>query len=339
MSSPTTSEPPAAPSGPASPSPSPSPAPAGARRDAPVVVEATGVGKKYELQRHRTILLKDAAMLALGMGGGERDVFWALRDVSFQVRKGETLGLVGANGAGKSTLLSLMAKTAWPTVGEFKVKGRVSALLELGAGFHPDLTGRENIYINGAVMGLTRKQLDERMGRIIEFSELGPFIDEPVRNYSSGMLGRLGFSVAIEVDPEILIVDEVLSVGDQAFQEKSLARFQEFQQKGCTIVFVSHSLETVAKICDRAILLSHGQIIADGPAKAVADDYLERVASKQLDPKISPYEQERVPTWKRVTALLALVGLVGAVATLGVKYVLLSDIPEQRPPVQRSFKK
>ena len=314
----------------------PSATPHGQASEAPVVIEAEAVGKKYELQRHRTLLVKDAAMLALGMGGGEREVFWALREVTFQVRQGETVGIVGANGAGKSTLLSLIARTAWPTTGECKVRGRVSALLELGAGFHPDLTGRENIYINGSVMGLSRKQLEERMERIIEFSELGPFIDEPVRNYSSGMLARLGFSVAIEVDPEILIVDEALAVGDQAFQEKALARFSEFHKRGCTIVFVSHSLQTVEKICDRAILLSHGQIVADGPAKQVAREYSERLAQKQLEPTISPYEKEHVPVWKRLAALVALVGLVGA-AILGVKYVLLSEMPKQRPPVQRSF--
>ena len=296
------------------------------------------MGKKYELQRHRTILVRDAAKLALGLSALEKDVFWALRDVSFQVRQGETVGIVGVNGAGKSTLLSLIAKTAWPTKGTIEVKGRISALLELGAGFHPDFTGRENIYVNGSVMGLTRAQLDERVERIIAFSELGPFIDEPVRNYSSGMLARLGFSVATEVDPDILIIDEVLSVGDAGFQEKSFDRIVQFQKKGTTIVFVSHSLEAVQRICHRAILISHGQVIADGPAQDVAREYSERVASKQLEPKISPYEKERVPVWKRLAALLALASLIGAVGYLGVRYVLASDLPEQRPPIQRSFK-
>jgi len=303
-----------------------------------VVVDARGVGKKYELQRHRTILLRDAAKLAFGLGGAEKEIFWALRDVSFQVRKGETVGIVGANGAGKSTLLSLMAKTASPTLGSIEVTGRVSALLELGAGFHPDFTGRENIYVNGSVMGLSRKELDAKMEGIIAFSELGQFIDEPVRNYSSGMLARLGFSVATEVDPEILIVDEVLSVGDQSFQEKSFQRIVDFQRRGCTIVFVSHSLSQVEKICQRAILLSHGQLIADGPAAQVAADYSERVTKKQLEAKVSPYEKEPVPSWKRAAAFLALAALAGTIAFMGVKYVLGAELPEQRPPVQRIFK-
>ena len=327
MSSPTTSErAPEAPTLPVVPT------------DSPVVIEARSVGKKYELQRHRTLLLKDAAMLALGLGGAQKEVFWALRDVSFKVKRGETVGIIGVNGAGKSTLLSLIARTAEPTLGKLEVRGRISALLELGAGFHPDFTGRENIYINGAVMGLTRRQLDERIDKIIAFSELGPFIDEPTRNYSSGMLARLGFSVAVEVDPEILIIDEVLSVGDQAFQEKSFARIVDFQKRGCTIVFVSHSVSEVQKICHRAILLAHGQVIADGPAAQVAKAYSERITRKVLDAPRSPYEKEPVPIWKRALAMLALAGLIGAVGFMGLKYVLLSDLPEQRPPVQRIFK-
>ncbi len=305
---------------------------------APLVVDARNVGKKYELQRHRTILLKDAAKLALGLGGPTKEVFWALRGVNFQIRRGETVGIVGANGAGKSTLLSLMAKTASPTVGSMEVHGRVAALLELGAGFHPDFTGRENIYVNGSVMGLSRRELDAKMDRIIEFSELGQFIDEPVRNYSSGMLARLGFSVATEVDPEVLIIDEVLAVGDQAFQEKSFQRIVDFQKRGCTIIFVSHTMDQVQKICDRAILLSHGQVIADGPADDVAVEYTERIAKKQLEARVSPYEKEPVAAWKRVAAFLALAGITGTVGWMGVKYVLGTDQPPQRPPVQRIFK-
>jgi ABC-2 type transport system ATP-binding protein len=299
--------------------------------EVPAAIEAINVGKKYELQRYRTILLKDAARIAFG-GRAEKDVFWALRGVSFTVKKGETVGIIGANGAGKSTLLSLIAKTATPSIGEIKVRGRVSALLELGAGFHPDFTGRENIYINGSVMGLKRRQIDDRMQEIIDFSELGPFIDEPVRNYSSGMMARLGFSVAAAVDPDILIVDEALSVGDQAFQDKSFKRIIEFQERGCTIVFVSHSLDLVQKICQRAFLLSHGQLLAMGSADEITHEYMERVSRHQLEAAVSPYEKEHVPLWKRAIAFAAIAALIGGVAFTGGKYVLSRELPDQRPP-------
>ncbi len=302
-----------------------------AQCDSPVVIEARGVGKKYELQRHRTILLRDTAKLALGLQKPEKEVFWALRNVSFTIHKGETFAIVGANGAGKSTLLSLIAKTATPTTGSIRVNGRVSALLELGAGFHPDFTGRENIYINGSIMGLTRKQIDERIDEIIDFSELGQFIDEPTRNYSSGMLARLGFSVATAVDPDILIVDEVLAVGDQSFQEKSLQKINEFQRRGCTIVFVSHSLETVKQTCKRALLLAHGQLLMIGEAKQVAGNYLQRVEQHQLEATLSPYEKERIPFWKRLVALLALMTLCGGLAAAGAKFVFSKEMPASLP--------
>ncbi len=310
-------------------------APAPLDAPAPIAIEAVGVGKKYELQRHRTLLLKDAAKLALGQA--EREVFWALRDVSFTVRKGETVGFIGANGAGKSTLLSIVARTAFPTLGTIKVVGRVSALLELGAGFHPDFTGRENIYINGTVMGLTRQQIDARIGEIIEFSELDRFIDEPVRNYSSGMLARLGFSVASSVDPDILIVDEVLSVGDQGFQEKCFERIADFKKRGCTILLVSHSLDLVKKLCERAFLLSHGQVLSMGAAKDVSREYVDRASSHHLDAAISPYEKERIPVWHRAFAALALAGLLGGIGYAGARVILTSDLPEQRPvaPVKK----
>jgi len=309
--------------------------PSAASAEGAPAIRARAVSKKYELHRYRSILLKDAFKLAFG-GAAEKDIFWALRNLSFTIQRGETVGIVGSNGAGKSTLLSLIAQTAMPTTGSVEVSGRVSALLELGAGFHPDFTGRENIYINGSVMGLTRKQIDQRIDEIIAFSELDRFIDAPVRNYSSGMRARLGFSVATAVDPDILIVDEVLAVGDQDFQEKSLNRILEFQRRGCTIVFVSHSLEQVLKLCKRAILISHGQVIADGPSDKVLAEYKDRLAKHQLDSVPSPYDKERVPVWKRALAFLALAGLVGSVALAGFKYVLSRELPEQRPVLMQA---
>ena len=200
---------------------------------------------------------------------------YALNNVSFHVKTGEVLGIVGRNGSGKSTTLKIIAGVYRPTSGKLTVNGTVSALIELGAGFHPDLTGRENIVINGLMLGLTRRQIREREQKIIEFAELGEFIDSPIKQYSSGMYMRLGFSIAVEVDPDILLIDEILSVGDQPFQVKSMERIEDFRKQGKTIVFVSHSALSVKQLCTRALLLDEGRLISDGPPDQVLDRYSE----------------------------------------------------------------
>lgn len=207
----------------------------------------------------------------------KNDVFWALRDVSFTVERGSSVGLIGTNGAGKSTALKLISRIIQPSSGTVAVHGRVTALLELGAGFHPELSGRDNIYLNGAVMGLTRREVDYKLDRIVEFAELEDFIDVPVKDYSSGMYARLGFSVAIHLDPEILLVDEVLSVGDQAFQQKCNEYMTRLRKRGVTILFVSHSLDAIVRNCSKAIWLDRGRLQAQGDTQRVADAYYKHV--------------------------------------------------------------
>ena len=199
--------------------------------------------------------------------------FWALKNVSFEVERGEVVGIIGHNGAGKSTLLKVISGILKPTGGSLEVHGNVVPMLELGSGFDHDLTGRENIFLNGSILGYSEKYLKEKYEQIVEFSELGKFIDVPIRNYSSGMLMRLAFSIATVVQPEILIVDEILAVGDAAFQEKSKARMLELMSGGTTVLFVSHSLEQIREMCDRVIWLEHGQIKAIGATKDVCDAY------------------------------------------------------------------
>jgi ABC-type polysaccharide/polyol phosphate transport system ATPase subunit len=201
--------------------------------------------------------------------------FLALKNVSFSVSEGETVGIVGRNGSGKSTTLKLIAGVYRATTGKVCVNGRVAALIELGAGFHGDLTGRENIVINGLVLGLSRQQIREREDRIIEFSELGDFIDSPVKQYSSGMYMRLGFAIAAEVDPDILLIDEILAVGDAAFQQKCMARIDDFRQRGKTIIYVSHSMVSVQQLCTRALLLHQGVLMADGSTSEIYAKYEE----------------------------------------------------------------
>ncbi len=199
--------------------------------------------------------------------------FNALTDVSFEVNPGDTVGIVGRNGSGKSTILQIICGISQPTVGEIIVDGRISALLELGAGFNPEFTGRENVYLNASILGLERKEIDACFKQISDFADIGEFIDQPVKSYSSGMYVRLAFAVAINVNPDILVVDEALSVGDTLFQAKCYAKFQEFQKKGVTILFVTHALDLITRYCNKAYLLDHGHLHASGSAKEVADEY------------------------------------------------------------------
>jgi lipopolysaccharide transport system ATP-binding protein len=205
--------------------------------------------------------------------------FWALRDVSFEVPTGAVLGIVGTNGAGKSTLLKILSRIVRPTTGTVDVRGRMGALLEVGTGFHPDLTGRENIYLNGAVLGMSRADITRRLDAIVDFSGIEPFIDTPVKRYSSGMYLRLAFAVAAHIEPEILIIDEVLAVGDTAFQKKCIGKVGEIAHSGRTVVFVSHHLAQVRQLCNRAIMLADGRVVADGDVSSVVDTYLRHLES------------------------------------------------------------
>ena len=239
----------------------------------PLIIRFADVGKSFRRFDYQPFLLRNLLLRITGRAHKARE-FWPIRNVSFDIRRGETVGVVGQNGSGKSTLLRLMAGACYPSEGTISVRGRIAPLLALGAGFHPDMTGRECVEVNGTALGLTRSEIRDRMDQILHFAELVDFLDTPVRYYSSGMLARLGFSVAVHTDPDLLLVDEVLSVGDHAFQQKCLQRIQDIRASGTTILFVSHDADTVERLCDRVLWLREGHLLRDGNPKAVLAEYL-----------------------------------------------------------------
>jgi len=242
-------------------------------------ITVEGLGKKFRLMQDRNWTLK-ATLLA-----GHRtryEEFWALRDVSFEIPTGETFGIVGGNGSGKSTLLKVLAGILRADEGSAVARGRLSALLELGAGFHPELTGRENVYLNGSILGFTSREIRNLFDDIVEFAELEQFIDEPVRNYSSGMYMRLGFSVAIHVEPEILLVDEILAVGDLTFQKRCLDRFARLRDEGRTIVVVSHDLDMIGRLCDSSVWINKGELASVGSSSSVLEDFISHDESSDV---------------------------------------------------------
>ncbi|MCU1550174.1 MAG: transporter ATP-binding protein [Glaciihabitans sp.] len=230
-------------------------------KDAPLVIRMAGLSKRFVIRKEKS--LKER-IVNFGRSNKHKDDFLALHDLNLEIHAGQTVGLIGHNGSGKSTLLKVIGGIIRPTTGVIQRRGQIAALLELGAGFHPDLTGRENIFMNGSILGLTRKQLAGKFDEIVEFSGIGEFIETQVKFYSSGMYVRLAFAIAVSVDPDILLVDEVLAVGDEAFQQKCMNKIRQFQQEGCTIVLVSHSAEQIREMCDRVIVLDHGNVIFDG---------------------------------------------------------------------------
>lgn len=250
------------------------------------VINVEGVSKKFCRSLKYTMLYgaRDVARDLFGFAGitnGLRqDEFWALNDVTFEVKRGECVGLIGPNGAGKSTLLKLLNGVTFPDKGTIKVAGRVGALLELGAGFHPLLTGRENIRLNAAILGLSKEAITRKLDEIVEFAGLEEFIDSPVKHYSSGMYVRLGFAIAVHAEPDILLVDEALAVGDSLFQSKCFAKFSEFKLCGVAVILVSHNLDTVTSYCDRALLLGHGKVMGIGTPKVMVDQYNKLMVSK-----------------------------------------------------------
>lgn len=249
------------------------------------IVRVRNLSKRYDLTRprHAKLTLREACADAFkrplrrlsGRGGAGRETLWALRDVSFDVRAGETVGVIGGNGAGKSTLLKILSRITRPSAGEVDLYGRVGSLLSVGTGFHPNLTGRENVYLHGALLGMRRKEIRRKFDEIVAFAELEQFLETPVKHYSSGMYVRLGFAIAAHFEPEILLLDEVIAAADDAFRKKSVDKIREMTQNGRTVFFVSHDLETVRSLCPRVLLMRSGQLHEEGDAPDIIAAYAE----------------------------------------------------------------
>jgi lipopolysaccharide transport system ATP-binding protein len=277
-----------------------------------IVIRAEGLGKKYvighQAQRERYVALRDvvargarsalrkAAQMAkgrIGVRGDTAEEFWALKDVSFEVKRGEVLGVIGRNGAGKSTLLKILSRITEPTAGRVTIKGRVSSLLEVGTGFHPELTGRENIYLNGAILGMTRAEIKRKFDEIVAFAEVEKFLDTPVKRYSSGMYVRLAFAVAAHLEPEILVIDEVLAVGDIEFQKKCLGKMRRVAEAGRTVLFVSHQLGMVIRLCTEAMILDRGTLAYRSTASQAIEHYTRLISERQSVDRCSVQHQGR----------------------------------------------
>ena len=245
------------------------------------MIKLDGISMRFNLGIEKTFSIKEAFISIFDKKRRPKTTeFWALSDVSFEVKKGEVIGLIGSNGAGKSTLLKVVSGVMKPTKGNVTVNGQISPMIELGAGFDQELTARENIYLNGAILGYSKEFIDEKFEEIVEFSELRSFLDAPVKNFSSGMVAKLAFSIATVVDPEILIVDEILSVGDIKFQEKSKNKMMEMIKGGTTVLYVSHSLDSIEELCDRVVWLEHGKLVKIGNTKEICKEYYKKQLNK-----------------------------------------------------------
>src|SRR5215510_4393789 len=268
-----------------------------------VAISLERASKRYRAGRSRTVVDLVASTID-GLRGRTQDVYsvsrgridadvWALKDVSFDVPEGEGLGVIGANGAGKTTLLKLISRVTWPTSGRVRVAGRVVSLIELGAGFHPELTGRENVYLGGGLFGLSRREIDKRFDEIVQFAEVETLIDTPMKRYSSGLYARLGFSVAIHSNPDIVLVDEVLAVGDAAFRRRALEALRRLISEGKTVLFISHDMWNVRRLCDRILWMEEGRVRAFGPAAEIAERYMSEVNLRALSNQENALQSHR----------------------------------------------